>query len=69
MKFESIDYKRINMDEFKEEVYILLDNFKQSDSLLEQVKIIDQINQLRNDLLTNFTIAQKLKSLVKQQSE
>ncbi|WP_406686547.1 M3 family oligoendopeptidase [Rossellomorea vietnamensis] len=58
MDFHNLNYKRPDIGEFEGKVLQLLERFKVSDSHLEQFEIIDQINFLRNDVLTMFTIAQ-----------
>ncbi|UXH44017.1 M3 family oligoendopeptidase [Rossellomorea vietnamensis] len=58
MDFHNLNYKRPDIGEFEGKVLQLLERFKASDSHLEQFEIIDQINFLRNDVLTMFTIAQ-----------
>ncbi|MFD1737455.1 M3 family oligoendopeptidase [Bacillus salitolerans] len=58
MKFENLYYKRPDIEEFEGKVLQLLERFKVSDSHLEQLELIDQINSLRADVLTMLTIAQ-----------
>ncbi|WP_226673442.1 M3 family oligoendopeptidase [Rossellomorea aquimaris] len=58
MDFNKLNYERPDIEEFERKVLNLLEKFKASDSHLEQFKIIDHINSLRNDVLTMFTIAQ-----------
>ena len=58
MKFENLNYERPDIEEFEGRVLQLLERFKISDSHLEQFELIDQINSLRNDVLTMLTIAQ-----------
>ncbi|TYR77068.1 M3 family oligoendopeptidase [Rossellomorea vietnamensis] len=58
MNFKNLNYQRPDIEEFERKVLQLLERFKDSDSHLEQFELIDQINSLRNDVLTMLTIAQ-----------
>lgn len=58
MNFDNHNYERPDIEEFEGKVFQLLERFKASDSHLEQFELIDQINSLRNDVLTMLTIAQ-----------
>ncbi|TMU85814.1 M3 family oligoendopeptidase [Bacillus sp. BHET2] len=58
MKFNNLIYERPNMEEFEERIAVLLENFRTADNFIEQSELIDQINTLRNDVLTMLTIAQ-----------
>lgn len=58
MKFNNLIYERPNMEEFEERITVLLENFRTADNFIEQSELIDQINTLRNDVLTMLTIAQ-----------
>jgi len=52
MKFEDINYKRPDIDGFAKKVSKLLEEFKFSESFDKQKGIIDNINSLRNNVLT-----------------
>ncbi|SHH72710.1 oligoendopeptidase, M3 family [Clostridium collagenovorans DSM 3089] len=52
MRFEDISYKRPDIDGFEKKVSKLLGEFKNSKTFHEQKEIIDQINSLRNKVLT-----------------
>ncbi|MCA1057630.1 M3 family oligoendopeptidase [Rossellomorea aquimaris] len=58
MDFNKLKYERPDIGEFERKVLQLLESFKASDSHLEQFELIDQMNSLRNDVLTLLTIAQ-----------
>lgn len=58
MKFAEIEYERPDIDWFKSRVFNLLEKFDLTDSFEMQTKIIDEINTLRNNILTKLTIVQ-----------
>ncbi len=56
MVFDEIAYERPDIDEFERRVSHLLEKFEVSATFDEQVDIIDEINKLRNEVLTKVTI-------------
>lgn len=58
MNFNEIKYERPNIEEFKTIVLNKLAQFESIESFEEQCRIIDDINKLRNKILTMLTIAQ-----------
>jgi oligoendopeptidase F len=58
MNFEEIIYKRPNIESFEDQIEEYLKEFKLAKSFDEQVKIIESINVLRNELLTAITVAE-----------
>ena len=58
MNFEEIIYKRPNIESFEEQMEDYLKEFILAKSFNEQVKIIDSINILRNELITALTVAE-----------
>ena len=58
MNFEQIIYKRPNIESFEEQMGEYLKAFILAKSFNEQVKTIESINVLRNELLTAITVAE-----------
>ena len=58
MNFEEIIYKRPNIESFEAQLDEYLKQFILAKSFDEQVKIIESINVLRNELLTALTVAE-----------
>lgn len=57
MKFKKFEYKRPSMDEVKSKLNKFLEKFKTADSFEKQDKVIEQINELRNEIESMMTIA------------
>ncbi|CRK80681.1 M3 family oligoendopeptidase [Neobacillus massiliamazoniensis] len=57
MSFENYTYKRPNLDEVKVTFDGLLKNFKYAATVEEQTMAINEINKLRNEIGTLFTLA------------
>ncbi|SHJ81186.1 oligoendopeptidase, M3 family [Hathewaya proteolytica DSM 3090] len=58
MKFKEIIYKRPDIDDFKIKVEGMMEEFGKAESFQQQKNIIDNINSLRNNILTMCTIAE-----------
>ena len=58
MNFEELVYERPDMDEFEERVVHLLVSFNDANSSQEQFEVVDEINNLRNHVLTMLNLAQ-----------
>lgn len=56
MKFKEFEYERPSMDEVKIKLNNFLEEFKAADSFEKQDKIIEEINDLRNEIESMMTI-------------
>ena len=54
--FKDYEYKRPNLDETKDKVRTLIDQFKNAESVEEQSKVIEKINEYRNDFSTQANL-------------
>ncbi|TSI06160.1 M3 family oligoendopeptidase [Lysinibacillus sp. BW-2-10] len=54
--FKDYEYKRPNLEEMKKEVRSLIEQFKQADSVESQSKVIEKINDYRNDFSTQSNL-------------
>ncbi|RUL53610.1 M3 family oligoendopeptidase [Lysinibacillus antri] len=54
--FKDYEYERPNLEEMKKEVRSLIEQFKQADSVESQSKVIEKINDYRNDFSTQSNL-------------
>ncbi len=57
MKFSEYEYKRLDIEEIQKEFTTLLDTFKKADSAKMQLGTFNEINDLRKNIVTMFSIA------------
>ncbi len=54
--FKDYEYKRPNLDDIKDKVRALIEQFKNADSVEKQSEIIEKINEYRNDFSTQANL-------------
>ncbi|NLN51537.1 MAG: M3 family oligoendopeptidase, partial [Clostridiaceae bacterium] len=56
-KFQDIEYKRPDLDQLKSEFATILEDFVQAESGEKQLELIRQMDTLKNNFLTEYSIA------------
>ena len=62
MKYSQYPYKRIDLEEFKKEVEVMIKDFKSAESVDNQIKIIQEYQKIQKETQTFATTQRHLYS-------